>query len=468
MHWELIYFFIFIAVIALLTTRFSDDIPAFYFNKIKYQTPATRTEYFKYDSFLSQHNPFYRKLSHDGKAMFVNRLYAFLNDKKIIGKENLEVTEEMKILVAACAIQLTFGLENFNLSLIKQIWLYPTSFYSKLLRRNITGGAYKTGFIALSWEDFIKGYQVENDKLNLGLHEMAHALKLDVLHGEEFDSKFSYYLHRWLKIGEKEFINMNKGRASFLHQYGSANEHEFFAVCVEHFFEAPQEFKEKLPDIFNHLCVLLNLNPLNDKENYALTDEYKKDENKKKNLIPLPKIIKKSYGYQKTNLIQTYIKLSFIASATIIAINFYNIIISFSELILIGGCGTLIFGIIQAPYLLKRKIIDGVDLFFYLVTAIAPSTMALFIVLNSSYTQSYQTEFFHVKQLNYTNKSLYVQIENFKYEHIDHVKEVSTLYHSGIPVYYILNTKKGLLGANQLISKGMVYQTKDGHKIYFN
>jgi hypothetical protein len=297
---------------------------------------------------------------------------------------------------------------------------------------------------------------------------MAHALKLDVLHGEEFDAKFSYYLHRWLKIGEKEFISMNKGRASFLHEYGGSNEHEFFAVCVEHFFEAPQEFKEKLPDIFNHLCVLLNLNPLNVNEDYLLTDEYKKTENSKKHLIPLPKVIRRTYLYHKSHWIQTFIKLSFVLSAIIIASNIAYTLISFSELFLIGLCGTIIFAAIQSRYLIKRKILDSVDLFFYLLVGITPMTMALFLMLNTFNAQSYQTEIFPVKNTFYFENKLYVKIDDFKYENLDNVIEISRLNYSGAPVWFIINSKKGLFGINQLVNRGIVYSKKEEYHLYFD
>jgi len=36
------------------------------------------------------------------------------------------------------------------------------------------------------------------------------------------------------------------------------NEHEFFGVAVENFFERPQEFKNAIPDLYAILSKLLN------------------------------------------------------------------------------------------------------------------------------------------------------------------------------------------------------------------
>ena len=40
-----------------------------------------------------------------------------------------------------------------------------------------------------------------------------------------------------------------------------ANEHEFFAVAVENFFERPQEFKNAIPELYSILSKLLNQDP---------------------------------------------------------------------------------------------------------------------------------------------------------------------------------------------------------------
>jgi MtfA peptidase len=39
------------------------------------------------------------------------------------------------------------------------------------------------------------------------------------------------------------------------------NEHEFFAVAVENFFERPQEFKNAIPELYAILIKLLNQDP---------------------------------------------------------------------------------------------------------------------------------------------------------------------------------------------------------------
>ncbi len=47
--------------------------------------------------------------------------------------------------------------------------------------------------------------------------------------------------------------------SGYLRAYAFENQYEFLAVLVEHYFETPDEFKEKLPEIFNQVKRILNL-----------------------------------------------------------------------------------------------------------------------------------------------------------------------------------------------------------------
>ena len=68
----------------------------------------------------------------------------------------------------------------------------------------------------------------------------------------------------------KELLTILKDRklqrkivnSGYLRQYGFSNEYEFLAVLVEHFFETPEEFKEKLPEIYKIVRQMLNLDTL--------------------------------------------------------------------------------------------------------------------------------------------------------------------------------------------------------------
>ena len=243
---------------------------AFYFNKVKWKTCISRNQYLETDIILNKRISFYRHLSANGKAKFIHRINHLLTIKKFVTKSNLVLTEEIKIVVCAAMVQVTYGLSEYKLDNIKGFIIHPTIFYSSIIKKHLKGGTPPEGMMVLSWKDLEHGFLIENDKFNLGLHEVAHALKLSLKYAYDFDVTFASYQNKWEEFGIIEFLKMKRGNESFLRKYGGVNEHEFFAVCVEYFFEVPEQFQYNLPQIFYQLSILLNLDPLNYKEDYLV------------------------------------------------------------------------------------------------------------------------------------------------------------------------------------------------------
>lgn len=259
------------------------------------------------DSFLSVHFHYYRFLSVKGKEKFIRRVTWFRDNKQFYGKDGLVVNEEMKIFIGACFTQLTFGLLHYQLNSYRKIFLYPDVFYSGLLKSDVKGLSFKHTAVHLSWKNFKEGYDNPDDKINLGLHELAHALKFDLEDEEGFDNHFAYYVNEWKTVSETEFREMENERPSFLRAYGGANREEFFAVCVEHFFEAPAAFEKELPDIYNHLCFLLNQNPLNQIGDYMISEDFLSQVNSNDKRVPIK--INKRVSFPQ----QEFYRWSFIA-----------------------------------------------------------------------------------------------------------------------------------------------------------
>lgn len=216
------------------------------------------------DLFLRTNFSYYRTLPENAKSKFLYRVNKFINNKNFEGRKELEVTNEMKILISASAVQVTFGLEKFLFDSFHTILLYPEKYYSTIDKRYHKGEVNLAGTIVFSWKDFKEGYAVAGDNYNLGLHEMAHALRFDKFKNSDVDEFFSEYFNKWQAIGNHEFYRIKAGKESFLREYAGSNKEEFFAVCVEHFFESAQKMREVLPELYKHMCVLLNQDPLNE------------------------------------------------------------------------------------------------------------------------------------------------------------------------------------------------------------
>lgn len=242
----------------------------YYFNKIKWHNRITRNQFQQIDSFFASRFTYYKKLDAEGRAKFIYRSLEFMEDWEFEGRRGVVVDHAKKLLVCGAAAQLTYGLDNFRLDYFHSIFLYPDTFYSDLAEAEVKGLTYSTGQVAFSWKDFEEGFRIDTDGYNLGLHEMAHALEVNHKKLSRSDKVVDLYFADFIENSVYQHKLFVKRGGGFLRERALANRHEFFAVCVENFFEVPQEFRKNLPDIYNHLCILLNQNPLNTSENYRL------------------------------------------------------------------------------------------------------------------------------------------------------------------------------------------------------
>lgn len=212
---------------------------------------------------------FYEKLDFSHRKKFINRVDAFAQTKNFRGESGLEVTDDMRVKVSIVAVALTFGLKNYFLRNYKVIILYPSKFYLRSHKAWATGVTAKSSFIALSWPDFLDGLNDQTDGYNLAFHEFAHALEFQLLSGaSDFDKRFNLYYGTWVLQKSDVFRQLKNEPHRLIRNYGSNNQHEFFAVCVELFFEKPKDLLEESPQIYGSLCYLLNLDLLNVRNNF--------------------------------------------------------------------------------------------------------------------------------------------------------------------------------------------------------
>jgi Mlc titration factor MtfA (ptsG expression regulator) len=216
-----------------------------------------------YKEILQKYFGYYNRLNAQQQHAFEQKLLYFIMSKKFIPRQFRPVTDEMKVMIGACAVQLTFGLPRVYLQHFDKILIYPTDYYSSISKRFHKGEVNPAfGAIVLSWKSFVDGYIYSNDSVNLGLHEMAHALRLEnIIHNDEYNF-FDDALVEQFEAYARQLCNLPSSEDTFLRAYACANPHEFFAVAVENFFERPNEFKNALPEVYAILAKLLNQDPI--------------------------------------------------------------------------------------------------------------------------------------------------------------------------------------------------------------
>ena len=217
-----------------------------------------------YKEILQKYFRYYQRLSVDNKAKFERRVAQFIYGKRFIPRQVPEVTIEAKVLIAASAVQLTFGLPNDYLRFFRRILVYPNDYYSSITKRYHKGEVNpRFGMIVLSWQSFIDGYIQSNDSKNLGLHEMAHALRLEqMIRSQEFPPFDEDLLQQFDDYAHRICTDPSFASQTFFRPYACTNEHEFFSVAIENFFERPEQFKEEMPDLYSIVSRLLNQDPI--------------------------------------------------------------------------------------------------------------------------------------------------------------------------------------------------------------
>lgn len=218
-----------------------------------------------YKPYLLQYFPFYNYLSTKEKLVFEQRVQKFIDLKQFIPRGGIkEITPEMKAMIAGSAIQLTFGYPGVYFRHFWRILIYPDNYYSTITHQYHKGEVNVKGIIVLSWKSFKDGFKFPSDGLNLGFHEMAHALRLiNIVDNDEYD----FYDRKIMDEFEKEahyetikILNSPEG-VSLFRNYSVSNIDEFFSVSVECFFERSFEFKNYNPRLYLLLSKILKIDP---------------------------------------------------------------------------------------------------------------------------------------------------------------------------------------------------------------
>ena len=212
---------------------------------------------------LKQNFTFYNRLTKTEQSYFEHRVASFINDKSFIGREGQVISNEVKVLVSATAVMLTFGFRNFYIGLIEKIFVYPKVFFSNINQEYHKGEFNpKLKALVLSWEDFKHGYNVGDDNLNLGIHEFTHAIHLNSIKERDVSSTIFEDTFKELTnlLSKNKTLRDELIASKYFREYAYTNQFEFLAVIIESFIETPSDFRSQFPDIYKKTKQMLNFN----------------------------------------------------------------------------------------------------------------------------------------------------------------------------------------------------------------
>ncbi len=202
---------------------------------------------------------------------------AFLHRKRFVGCEGLEVTEQMRVLVAAQACTLLLNRPNNAFPALRWIYLFPGAFRSRQMEHGedgvvsrasgtLLGVSWNNGRVVLAWDSVLHDLADGSDGRNVVLHEFAH--QLDQEDGSADGAPLLYthegYRH-WAEVMGHEFhhlqAQLSRGQHALIDPYGATNPAEFFAVVTELFYERPAAMARAYPRLFETLSGYYRVDP---------------------------------------------------------------------------------------------------------------------------------------------------------------------------------------------------------------
>src|SRR5471030_1726046 len=199
---------------------------------------------------IERNMPLFARLPLHDQAELLGHIQVLLAEKHFEGCGGLELTDEIRVTVAAQACVLLLHRETDYYPRLTSILIYPSA-YVQSEDRPVGGGIWeegsdallghtapRLGALVLAWDAALHGARNFHDGDNVVFHEFAHQLDFEdfVVDGTPpLDSRTQYA--SWARVLSADYEQLRRARAegsaTFLNQYGATNPAEFFAVATE-------------------------------------------------------------------------------------------------------------------------------------------------------------------------------------------------------------------------------------------
>ena len=224
---------------------------------------------------LGRNLPYYRLLTPDEQAQLQGHVQVFLGEKRFEGCGGLEMTDEIRVTIAAQACILLLNRRTDYYPRMESIFVYPHGYEAE--ERHVygepphavsqrLGESWYRGPVVLSWDDSRKGAADIRDGQNLVFHEFAHQLDSETgaTDGAPVLPERSLYL-AWARVLSREYErlsdDLDRHRKTVLDGYGETSPAEFFAVATEAFFERPAALKRRHREMYDLLAAFYHQDP---------------------------------------------------------------------------------------------------------------------------------------------------------------------------------------------------------------
>jgi hypothetical protein len=198
--------------------------------------------------FFEQHSAFYQQLQREEDRLAFRHkvaLFKIATDFKS-PEEGTEVSEDLKLVVAACGLPLTFQQPNFLLAKFETVVVFPRAFHSPQYPHHVhTSELFEEdGVLLFSAPHLMKGFMSPKEYYDVGMHEWARAFVL------------SYPQFGWpMDVPQRwhDFGRISGFPAQAILQWINRPDVELLAATIVHYFHFPEQFKAVLPVEYGQL-----------------------------------------------------------------------------------------------------------------------------------------------------------------------------------------------------------------------
>ena len=227
-------------------------------------------------AIIERNVPYFARLAPDDQRELLGHLQVFLAEKTFAGVD-LEITEEIRLTVAAQACVLLLHRDTDYYPTMLSVVVYPQEYFVEAQHRlpdgtveegveARLGESWHRGEVVLSWDDARRDAADAFDGHNVVFHEFAHQLD-----GESGPHDGAPALPRremyaeWARVFTAEYEQLvedaQRRRPTVLRKYGATNPAEFFAVATEAFFEKSVALRAHHPELYAQLRLFYQQDP---------------------------------------------------------------------------------------------------------------------------------------------------------------------------------------------------------------
>lgn len=237
-----------------------------------------------WERWLAQYVPLLARLDPAQQRRLRQHIQVFVAEVPFIGCRGLQVSDAMRVVVAAQACLLLLGRKDLRFRGLRQVLLYPGPF--RVQRKGVDGAgvhwdqdqelageSWSEGQVVLSWSDCLHSAADPHDGYNVVVHEFAH--QLDQEKGPATGAPLAALGQPgWAQVWAQHYQSLReqsqllaRGFAELVPQdhlplmdpYATQDPGEFFAVACEVFVERGADLQRLYPALYAQLSAFFAL-----------------------------------------------------------------------------------------------------------------------------------------------------------------------------------------------------------------